>query len=149
MLEHVYTRTQWLAYPEKSHTPMCGRQRYSTSKFCNIYCTSTLAERIPAQTGKSITVNAFNPCMMPGTGLARYYNIFARLGWKYLLNNLTLVKKDVRTVTDSGKALARLITDPLWVYFLIQQSGHIVEQHSFMKGTKRSFGDLFSNKEAK
>jgi len=111
MPEPIYEKAEWLAYPDKSNVSFSGTRRYTTSKLCNLYCTYELAERIKTQTNKNITVNAFNPGMMPGTGLARNHNFFARFAWKYILPVLTLFKHNVNTVAKSGKALAMLITD--------------------------------------
>lgn len=111
MPEPIYEKAEWLAYPNKSNVLLSGTRRYTTSKLCNIYCTYELAERIKTQTEKNITVNAFNPGMMPGTGLARNHNFFARFAWKYILPVLTIFKHNVNTVAKSGKSLAMLITD--------------------------------------
>lgn len=46
------------------------QRRYSTSKLCNILTTYELQKR-PSKT--NITENAFDPGMVPGTGLARTY----------------------------------------------------------------------------
>ena len=108
----VYSKAEWLAYPDKSNISMSHRERYSTSKLCNVYCTYELANRIKSHTGKNITVNAFNPGMMPGTGLGRNYNLFMRFLWNYVAPILIVLKKNVNTVTKSGKNLAMLITDP-------------------------------------
>jgi len=112
MPEPLYNNAEELAYPEKSNVLLSGTRRYTTSKLCNLYCTYELAELIKTQTKKNITVNAFNPGMMPGTGLARNYNAFARFAWKYILPVLILFKHNVNTVAKSGKSLARLIIDP-------------------------------------
>jgi hypothetical protein len=69
-----------------------------------------MAERIKSQTNKNITVNAFNPGMMPGTGLARDYSYLLKFMWKYVLPVMILFKRNVNTVKKSGKALASLIT---------------------------------------
>lgn len=111
MPEPIYEKAEWLAYPNKSNVPLSGTRRYTTSKLCNIYCTYELTERIKTQTEKNIAVNAFNPGMMPGTGLARNHNFFARFAWKYILPVLTIFKHNVNTVAKSGKSLAMLITD--------------------------------------
>jgi NAD(P)-dependent dehydrogenase (short-subunit alcohol dehydrogenase family) len=44
-----------------------GQRRYSTSKLANVYFTYALARRLPAE----ITANAFDPGLMPRTGLMR------------------------------------------------------------------------------
>ncbi|RAR40613.1 hypothetical protein [Paenibacillus sp. MDMC362] len=59
----------------------------------------------------NITVNAFDPGMMPGTGLAQSYTPIMRFVWNYLMPVLTLFYPNVNTVRQSGKALASLVTD--------------------------------------
>src|SRR6185437_1086111 len=51
-------------------SPRAGRVRYSTSKLANIYCVYELARRLA---GRNVTVNAFDPGLMPQTGLDRDY----------------------------------------------------------------------------
>lgn len=46
---------------------VAGGRRYTTSKLANIYFTYGLARRLP----EWITVNAFDPGLIPGTGLTR------------------------------------------------------------------------------
>jgi len=111
MPEPVYNKAEFLAYPERSKISLTGTVRYTTAKLCNIYCTYELAERIKSQTNKNITVNAFNPGMMPGTGLARDYNPLLKLVWKYILPVLIVFKRNVNLVSKSGRALASLITN--------------------------------------
>ena len=107
----VYKNAEFLVYPDKSDVKLNGKQRYSTSKLCNIYCTYELSERIMKRTDKHITVNAFNPGMMPGTGLVRNYSSFTKLLWKYVAPILIILKPNVNSVSTSGKRLASLITD--------------------------------------
>lgn len=109
MPEPIYDKADYLAYPDKSGASLSGTERYTTSKLCNIYCSYELDERIRSQTTKNIAVNAFNPGMMPGTGLARDYSLIARFAWKYILPVLTLFKRNVNTVSQSGRALASLV----------------------------------------
>ncbi|OHD06977.1 MAG: dehydrogenase [Spirochaetes bacterium GWD1_27_9] len=111
-----YQKPYDMAFPkDKIISESTGPMRYSTSKLCNIYCTYELSGRLNQQgintKQKPITVNAFNPGMMPGSGLARDYNSFSRFMWKYILPVLTLIKPEVKTTKQSGKALARLLLD--------------------------------------
>ena len=65
-----------------------GRRRYATSKLCNVFCTYELARRLAGASDprlQSIRVNAFDPGLMPGTGLARTYPAALRFGWNYVL----------------------------------------------------------------
>ena len=88
-------------------------RRYSTTKLANVYFTYGLVSRLPA----GITVNAFDPGLMPGTGLAREYPAVARFVWHAILPRLIplarlILVKNIHTPEDSGSALARLIVDP-------------------------------------
>lgn len=112
----VYVDAQTLAYPDnssaKENDAYIGRRRYSTSKLCNIYCAYELADRIGKETGTGITVNAFDPGLMPGTGLARQVNPMAFLVWKYVMPVLTWLPINANTPEKSGSALASLVTNP-------------------------------------
>jgi NAD(P)-dependent dehydrogenase (short-subunit alcohol dehydrogenase family) len=90
-----------------------GQVRYTTSKLCNLYHVYALHARLQeAKVGsRTISVNAFNPGMMPGSGLARSYGRLAKLGWHYLLPLMRYFRSSVRSTVESGRALARLVTD--------------------------------------
>ena len=90
-----------------------GQRRYTTSKLANIYFTYALAERLPA----GITAAAFDPGMMPGTGLTRQAPAPIRFLATYVLPRLIpllrrVLNPNVHTAKESGAALARLVTDP-------------------------------------
>ena len=88
-----------------------GKRRYTTSKLCNILTVYELAQRLAASPDprlQSIRVNAFDPGMMPGTGLAQSYPPLLRFAWRYVLPALTLVQRNVNTPAKSGRRLARL-----------------------------------------
>ncbi|WP_428390463.1 SDR family NAD(P)-dependent oxidoreductase [Lichenicoccus sp.] len=88
-----------------------GKRRYTTSKLCNIYTAYELAGHLAASPDprlQSIRVNAFDPGMMPGTGLAQTYPPVLRFAWHYVLPVLTLFKRNVNTPARSGRRLARL-----------------------------------------
>ena len=88
-----------------------GKRRYTTSKLCNIYTTYELARHLAASTDQrlqSIRVNAFDPGMMPGTGLAQTYPPVIRFAWHYVLPVLALFQRNVNTPAKSGKRLAQL-----------------------------------------
>ena len=71
MPDPSYTSAADLAQPraEQSHD---GRRRYTTSKLCNVLFTYELDRRL-GHGGQGVTVNAFDPGLMPGSGLARDY----------------------------------------------------------------------------
>jgi NAD(P)-dependent dehydrogenase (short-subunit alcohol dehydrogenase family) len=87
-----------------------GQRRYSTSKLANVYFTYALARRLPS----GITANAFDPGLMPGTGLMRE----APAALRFILRHIPiallrrLFSPNVHTAEESGAALARLVTDP-------------------------------------
>lgn len=88
-------------------------RRYSTTKLANMYFTYGLASRLP----EGITVNAFDPGLMPGTGLAREYTGVMKFMWDFVMPKILpllrlLIVKNIHTPQESGSALARLITDP-------------------------------------
>jgi NAD(P)-dependent dehydrogenase (short-subunit alcohol dehydrogenase family) len=90
-----------------------GRRRYTTSKLGNVYCTYEYARRLAGASDprlRSIRVNAFDPGLMPGTGLARTYPAPLRLIWNYVLPVLTLFWRNVHRPSTSGKRLAALAT---------------------------------------
>ncbi|GKU24236.1 dehydrogenase/reductase [Clostridium folliculivorans] len=112
----VYENARLLAFPKEMNQGesmlTVGQRRYSTSKLCNIYCAYELAERIQKQTNKNITVNAFNPGQMPGTGFSRTFPPIMRFITKNINYISTLFLPNVNTANKSGKALAALAINP-------------------------------------
>jgi len=92
-----------------------GQRSYSTSKLCNVLCTYELARQLEKAKGDAsrICVNAFDPGLMPGTGLARDYNAVIRFAWNYILPSVAgFLSRNVHTPQDSGRSLARVAIDP-------------------------------------
>ena len=88
-----------------------GRRRYTTSKLCNVYSTYELVRRLaasPDQRLQSISVNAFDPGLMPATGLARTYPAPLRFVSRRILPALGLFMSNIHTPATSGRRLARL-----------------------------------------
>jgi len=125
MPDPQYTTAKELAYPTpekdaKENPGRLGRVRYTTSKLCNLYCTYELNRRLQKEgissTAAPITVNAFDPGFIPGTGLARDYNSTSRFIARNILPLfvplLRLAGMNVSTVQNSGKALASLVLNP-------------------------------------
>jgi NAD(P)-dependent dehydrogenase (short-subunit alcohol dehydrogenase family) len=100
-----YTCAAELAHPDESTSPD-GRRRYTTSKLCNMLYAYELDRRIDDE----VTVNAFDPGLMPGSGLARDYSPMGRLAWRYLFPALRVLP-GVRSTRASGRYLAALVTD--------------------------------------
>jgi hypothetical protein len=57
-----------------------------------------------------VAVNAFDPGLMPGSGLARDYPPLQRLAWRYLFPALRVLP-GVRSTRTSGRFLAALASD--------------------------------------
>ena len=93
-----------------------GRTAYTTSKLCNVLCAYELSHLLQQQgistPSQPITVNVFNPGLMPGSGLAADYTATAKFVWNNILPILSKFVPNVNTMERSGIALARLITDP-------------------------------------
>ncbi len=88
-----------------------GRRAYTTSKLCNVMFTYELARRLKASGRDPITVNAFDPGLMPGTALARDYGALQKFLWNFVLPVLRFIP-GVNSTIKSGRDLARLILDP-------------------------------------
>jgi NAD(P)-dependent dehydrogenase (short-subunit alcohol dehydrogenase family) len=90
-----------------------GQRRYSTSKLCNLYFSYELDRRLRAlprdHALARVAVNAFDPGLMPGTGLARAYPPALRWVWKNLMPVLRLLVRNANAPQTSGAALAALV----------------------------------------
>jgi NAD(P)-dependent dehydrogenase (short-subunit alcohol dehydrogenase family) len=100
---------QLQAGPDESSVD-AGRRRYTTSKLCNVLFAYELDRRLE-HGGQGITVTAFDPGLMPGSGLARDYPPLQRLAWRYVLPALRFLP-EVRSTRTSGRYLAALTADP-------------------------------------
>lgn len=81
-----------------------GRRRYTTSKLCNVLFTYELDRRL---SGDEVTVTAFNPGLMPGSGLARDYRGLQRFAWRFIMPALRVLPQ-VNSMATSGRRLAAL-----------------------------------------
>jgi NAD(P)-dependent dehydrogenase (short-subunit alcohol dehydrogenase family) len=104
-----YTVAAELARPDEGTSAGEGRRRYTTSKLCNVLFTYELDRRL-GHGEQGVTVNAFDPGLMPGSGLARDYPPLQRLAWRYLLPALRVLP-GVRSTRTSGRYLAALTGD--------------------------------------
>lgn len=96
---------------------VAGPRAYSTSKLCNILCAYELDRRIQLCGRSGPSVMAFDPGLMPGTGLARTYPAPLRLIWSLVLPRLIPLMRlamgpNVNSTAESGDNLARLAVDP-------------------------------------
>lgn len=109
-----YDSAEELAHPTGEMATMKdGRQRYATSKLVNIMWTYALHRRLAFPSGKGITVNAFDPGLMPGTGLAREYSPILRWIWYKVMPRIIPLMRlvmfaNIHTADESGASLAWL-----------------------------------------
>lgn len=97
-----------------------GRLAYVNSKLCNLWFAYELVRRMETahllNDERQLTVNGFDPGLVPGSGLARDYPFALRLIWNRVLPGiaqvLTLAVPHISTMRKSGDALARLVLDP-------------------------------------
>lgn len=87
-----------------------GRRRYTTSKLCNLLFSYELDRRL-GHGARGITVNAFDPGLMPGSGLARDYSGVQRMAWRLFMPALRILP-NVNSTRRSGTNLAALVADP-------------------------------------
>ena len=96
---------------------VAARRAYSTSKLCNVLCAYELDRRIQLCGRPGPSVLAFDPGLMPGTGLARTYPPLLRALWSLVLPNIipllrAMLGPNVNSAAVSGDNLARLAVDP-------------------------------------
>jgi NAD(P)-dependent dehydrogenase (short-subunit alcohol dehydrogenase family) len=84
-----------------------ARDRYATSKLCNLLTMAAIARRAP-----QLSVLALDPGLMPGTGLARRRGPIVRLLWHTVMRAAALVMPGASSARRSAAALAWLITSP-------------------------------------
>jgi NAD(P)-dependent dehydrogenase (short-subunit alcohol dehydrogenase family) len=70
----------------KAKTARAGQVAYSTSKLAVIYYVHALARALPA----GVEVYAYNPGLVPGTGLARDRDVLSRMAWRSIMPVMAL-----------------------------------------------------------
>jgi NAD(P)-dependent dehydrogenase (short-subunit alcohol dehydrogenase family) len=115
-----------------------AQRRYATSKLANVYFTYALARRLPA----GVTANAFDPGMVPGTGLTREAPAPMHFAATHVLPHIIpllrhVMNPNIHTVKDSGDALARLLTDPA----LAGTTGRYFEGRREIRSSDESYDD--------
>ncbi|PQE16388.1 short-chain dehydrogenase protein [Rutstroemia sp. NJR-2017a BVV2] len=109
-----YNTAEDLAHPPTDMIKIPGRKRYSTAKLCNVLFTYALARKLAEHVpDRHVTVNAMDPGLMPGTGLAREGSRIERWLWNSVLPHMIgllriLVTPNTHTPAESGAALCRL-----------------------------------------
>jgi NAD(P)-dependent dehydrogenase (short-subunit alcohol dehydrogenase family) len=123
----IYTTAEELAHPTNVTAQNPGSQRYATSKLANVLWTYALHRRLVKLQEKQINVIAFDPGMIPGTGLAREYTPVLRAVWVYLMPHMIpllrrIIHPNINTILESATNLAWLavsndVKDTSGVYF--------------------------------
>jgi NAD(P)-dependent dehydrogenase (short-subunit alcohol dehydrogenase family) len=113
-----------------------GQRRYSTSKLANVYFTYALARQLPA----GVTANAFNPCLVPGTGLQREAAAPLRFVAEHVLPHAKwllrrTVTPNVHTLEESGGSLAWLATSPE----VADITGRYFDQRQAVRSSEESY----------
>lgn len=103
----VFKSAKEMAYPTPTAEKqlIVGQRRYTTSKLDNILTVYKLQRKL---SNTNIRVNAFDPGLVPGTGLARTYSPFLRFVSNNVLPLLRFFIPNVNTAKNSGKRLANL-----------------------------------------
>ncbi len=121
----AYTTAEALAHPGRTHPgrthpepttkkpQQVGAERYSTSKLCNLLFAYELIRQLEKQGRTDLTVNAYDPGLMPGSGLARQAPALVQWAWRNVLPVLRLFP-GVGSVQTSGPLLAQLVSDPVF-----------------------------------
>lgn len=102
-----YTRAADLATPTEQESSADGRRRYTTSKLCNVLFAYELDRRL-GHGQQGITVNAFDPGLMPSTGLSRDYPLLGRWAFRYVFSAMRFLPF-VNSTRTSGRRLAALV----------------------------------------
>jgi NAD(P)-dependent dehydrogenase (short-subunit alcohol dehydrogenase family) len=88
-----------------------GRDRYATSKLCNVLFTYAMARQF-GETGPRFI--ALDPGLMPGTELARDQPAAIRFAWKNILPTAAKLMDGTSSAKRSGSILAQLLCAKLF-----------------------------------
>lgn len=107
-----------LAHPESDperdqSAGTAGRRAYSSSKLCNIMTARELAVR-SAAARPDLSIMAFDPAFVPGTGLARSYGAVGNWIFRNVLPLFIRFGSRVSTPEASGRCLAALVSEPAY-----------------------------------
>lgn len=83
-----------------------AKDRYATSKLCTVLYARALARRLPPGAARVV---AFDPGLMPGTGLARDRGAVEQWAWSTVLPLLVRPFPGASTARRSGEALAEIL----------------------------------------
>ena len=104
-----YTTAGDLAHPQPD-AQVDGRRRYTTSKLCNVLFAYELDRRL-RHGDRGITVTAFDPGLMPASGLSRDYAPVQKAIWG-VVSPLLRALPNVNSLPTSARRLAALAVDP-------------------------------------
>lgn len=108
----IYTTAEELAHPPPAMANRPGTGHYTNTKLANLLWTYALNRRLSQKVPDcGIKVNAFDPGLMPGSGLAREYTGVMRFAWFKILPRITPLLRVVFTPnihkpSESGASLA-------------------------------------------
>lgn len=121
MPDAKYTSAEELAHPTGQDLNNAGRQRYTTSMLVNVLWTYALEQRLASLRGdpnkeKDWTVAAFDPGLVPGTGLVHDAGGAMKFAWVCVLPKVlpllrAMVSPNIHTAEESGQNLAWLAGD--------------------------------------
>lgn len=116
-----------------------GQLAYVNSKLCNLWFTHELVRRLAqANFSNRLSVNAFEPGLVPGSGLARDYPPVLRFLWNSVLPGVARVLSRFIAVVNpadkAGAALARFVQDPA----LEHVSGKYFPSHTRWRAARSS-----------
>ena len=112
------------------------------SKLSNLWFVYELVRRIASahllQDDKPLTVNGFDPGLVPGSGLARDYSPGLRFVWDRVLPGVSRILNpfvpQFSTAQKSGQTLAHLVLDPT----LARVSGKYFPSHTRWQASSSS-----------
>lgn len=110
----TYTTAEELAHPPPEFANGPGTQHYTNAKLANIMWVYALHKRLSVKNpGRGITINAFDPGLMPGSGLARAYGPIFRFAWYKIMPRVTPLLRlvftpNIHKPSESGASLAHL-----------------------------------------
>lgn len=98
-----------------------GPLAYVNSKLCNLWFSYEMARRLEhaglVDGERTLAINAFDPGLVPGSGLAREYHPAARFVWDNVLPGVAAALSNlvggINPAPKAGAALANLVTDPM------------------------------------
>ncbi len=132
----AYTTAEALAHPQPTtgKPATVGAERYATSKLCNLLFAYELVRRLNTENRTGLTVNAYDPGLMPGSGLARQASALAQWAWRNVFPVFRMLP-NVGSVQTSGPLLAQLVSDPTFAgvtgkYFYFHRPGDRREKPS-------------------